>query len=88
MDKFCQDWVSNFFFKYSILLLHSRDVKMELKLLSISTPTAPNDPIAYSSWPRVSGKQQYFHIGSSVQAGESPHGERMYFWNEMKAKIE
>lgn len=78
MDKFRQDWVS-----WNILVANTK-----LQLLSISAPTAPNDPIAYISWPRVYGKQQYFELGSTVQAGEMPHGERMHFWNEMKAKLD
>ncbi|KAJ6635104.1 Bile salt-activated lipase [Pseudolycoriella hygida] len=50
-------------------------------------PTPPNDPIANVLWHRVSGNQEYYEIGSTVQANANPLGDRMRFWNEMKDKV-
>lgn len=62
-------------------------IKYPKKQLLSSEPTSPNDPIANIIWPRVSGNQQYYDLGPSVQASTNPHGDRMRFWNEMKDKI-
>lgn len=83
MDKFRQNWVSKIAAKCSIDCMNY--IKMHLLQL-FSEPTSPSDPIANSPWFRVSNDQQYLEIGTTVQAGTNPHGERMHFWNEMKAK--
>lgn len=80
MDKFCQNWVSQIYKWFHF----SNSNKLQILC---SAPTSPSDPIANVAWPRVAGDQEYYDIGSTVQAGTNPHGERLRFWNEMRAKI-
>lgn len=57
-------------------------------IYSCRNPTPPNDPIANIPWQPVEGNQQYYEIGTNVFSGSNPHGERMGFWNDMKAKLD
>lgn len=64
-----------------------RSVDLKLRILS-SVPTSPNDTVANVDWPPVSGNQECLELGSTVQAGTNPEGERMRFWNDLKASID
>lgn len=51
-------------------------------------PTPAGDPIATIPWSPVEGNQQYYEIGPVVFTGSNPHGDRMEFWETMKAKLD
>jgi bile salt-stimulated lipase len=62
-------------------------VRLWTNFAKTGNPTPPNDPIATVQWSPVEGNQQYYEIGARVFQGTNPHGERMYFWNSLKATL-